>query len=259
MKKSIIALCCIVSVPVTAGTMGEIVNPFPWFASIGTGYSWTDKSGIANPDPTFWDRANEGYNGDLTDGGFYTFALGKQVHQYIDLSVSYMNNENFNYQFFQTGVSSTPGFTGANRTRFFTLNNKSVLANIILHNDNPFVAPFSINVTPFVSGGIGAGYNKLTDFHTVGTVVLPTAFVGSTTSIGYHTARTSFAWQGSAGINIQPASSHLSANFGYRYFDGGDFEGPSSVYTNSDGWSYGTPWKGSLKANQVFVEFKYTT
>lgn len=259
MKKNIIALCCIISFPVTAGTMGEVANPFPWFASIGTGYSWTDKSGVENPDPGFWDRADAGYNGDLTDEGFYTFALGKQVHQYIDLSVSYMNNENFNYQLFQSGVSATPAFSGSNRTRYFTLNNKSVLANIILHNDTPFVTPYSINVTPFLSGGIGAGFNKISDFHTVGTVVLPTASVGSTTTIGNRASHTSFAWQGSAGINIQPTASHLSANIGYRYFDGGDFEGPSWFYTNSVGWNSGAPWKGSLKANQVFVEFKYTT
>ena len=113
-------------------------------------------------------------------------------------------------------------------------------------------------MTPFVSGGIGVGFNRISNFHTVGTVVLPTNSVGSTTSIGNPVSKTSFAWQGSAGINIQPTSSHLSANLGYRYYDGGNFEGPGVIYNPNDGWGAGAPWKGSLKANQIFVEFKYT-
>lgn len=258
MKKHVFALCCVISLPAAAGTMGEIAQPLPWFASIGTGYSWTQKSGIVNPDPSFWDNSLQGYNGNLSDQGFYSFTLGKQVYNYIDLSISYFNNENMDYQLFQTGISATPGFTGSIRNRFFTLNNKSVLANIILHNDTPYVTPCAVNVMPFISAGIGAGYNKVSNFHTVGVVALPTANVGSTTSIGYQSTRTSFAWQGSVGLNFQPDSSHLSTNIGYRYFSGGTFEGPVSVYTNSDGWSYAKPWKGRLKANQLFVEFKYT-
>ncbi|KTD37361.1 hypothetical protein Lmor_0553 [Legionella moravica] len=258
MKKHVFAFCCIASLPAVAGTMGEIAQPMPWFVSIGTGYSWTDKSGIVNPDPGFWDNASQGYDGDLSDEGFYSFAIGKQVHPYIDLSVSYFNNEDMDYQIFQTGASGTPGFTGSVRNRFFTLNNKSVLANIILHNNTPYTAPWSLNVMPFISGGIGAGYNKVNNFHTVGIVPLSATNIGSTTSIGNETTRTSFAWQGSVGLNFQPVSSHLSANIGYRYFSGGTFEGPDYVYTNSDGWSYGAPWKGTLTANQLFVEFKYT-
>ncbi|CAM2952916.1 outer membrane protein [Legionella worsleiensis] len=258
MKKHVFALCCIASLPAAAGTMGEISHPMPWFASIGTGYSWTERSGIVNPEPTFWDNAAQGYDGELSNEGFYTFTIGKQIHRYIDLSVSYYNNEDIDYQIFQTGASGTPGFTGSVRNRFFTLNNKSVLANIILHNDSAYQTPWSLNVMPFISGGIGAGYNKVNNFHTVGVIPLPTANVGSTTSIAYPVSNTSFAWQGSVGINIQPDASHLSANIGYRYFSGGTFRGPGYVYTNSDGWSYGIPWKGTLEANQLFVEFKFT-
>lgn len=258
MKKIITALSCLIPLAASAGTMGELVKPFPWFASIGTGYSWSSKPGIDNPDPATWDFANEGYNGALTNAGFYSFALGKQVHQYIDLSVSYLNNEDFNFQHFQTGVSATPSFTGAERTRFFTLNNRAVMANITLHDENPLLSPYSIDITPFVSGGIGAGFNKVTDFHTVGSVALPTATIASTTSIGAPTSHTGFAWQGSVGINVQPQASHLSANIGYRYYNGGDFEGPAATYSAADGFLVAAPWKGTLKTNQMFVEFKYT-
>ncbi len=68
----------------------------------------------------------------------------------------------------------------------------------------------------------------------------------------------SFSWQGSLGLNFRPAQSHLSVDIGYRYFDGGKFEGPSLVYTNSAGWLSAPPWRGRLKANQGFVEFKYS-
>ncbi|MGL6029178.1 MAG: outer membrane protein, partial [Legionella sp.] len=60
------------------------------------------------------------------------------------------------------------------------------------------------------------------------------------------------------GINIQPQTSHLSANIGYRYYYGGDFEGPTSTFSAIDGVKPGAPWQGTLKTNQMFVEFKYT-
>lgn len=260
-KLSLIALC-LSSFSLYAGTMGEVAAPaYPWFASIGTGYSWTEKPGIVNPQPTFWDSAVQGYDADLGNRGFYTFAVGKQVHQYIDISLSYMAHEVFNYQKFQTspiGTSGTPGFTGSQRTRYFELNNKSLLVNASLHPDHAWTNLASFDLTPFVAGGIGYAHNEINNFYTVGTTNVGGVPVGSTSSIGDPVDKNSFAWQASAGMSFRPAESHLSIDAGYRYYDGGKFNGPGLVYTNNDGFQPGAPWSGRLKANQLFVDFKYT-
>ncbi|KTC86976.1 outer membrane protein [Legionella brunensis] len=259
-KLGLVALY-ISSLSLHAGTMGEVITTYPWFASIGTGYSWTEKPGIDNPNPAFWDFSSQGYDADLGDRGFYTFALGKQVHQYIDISLSYLNHEVFDYQKFQSSppaTSGTPGFTGSERTRFFSLSNRALLINGFLHPAQAWANFASISLNPFIGGGIGFAHNEVRDFHTVGTVNVAGVPIGSTTSIGGPTDKNSFAWQASAGFNFRPSQSHLSVDAGYRYYDGGKFNGPSTVYTNSDGFATSTPWSGRLKANQVFVEFKYT-
>ncbi|KTD20920.1 Uncharacterised protein [Legionella lansingensis] len=261
-KRICLVASLILSLPSYAGTMGEVVPVYPWFGSIGTGYSWTEKPGIVNPDPTFWDFAAEGYDSDLGNRGFYTFALGKQVHDYIDVSVSYLVHEVFDYQKFQSappGTSGTPGFTGSARTRYFSLDNRAILVNGFLHPIQAWANIASVAFTPFIGGGIGYAYNEVRDFHTVGRTVVAGVPVGSTTTIGDPTSRNSFAWQASAGVNFRPQQSHFSVDAGYRYYDGGKFNGPSTVFTNSDGFLSSAPWSGRLKANQAFVEFKYTT
>lgn len=54
-------------IPVYAGTMGEKASDYPWFASIGTGYSWTLMPGIDNPNPSQWDFAAQGYDSSIGD------------------------------------------------------------------------------------------------------------------------------------------------------------------------------------------------
>lgn len=107
MNKKIGLLALLASAPLYAGVMGEAVEPYPWWGTIGTGYSWTNEPGIVNPNPLTWDAANEGYDSSLGNRGFYTFALGKQVHEYIDVSLSYLVHEQFNYQKFQTSTIKT--------------------------------------------------------------------------------------------------------------------------------------------------------
>lgn len=260
-KLGIIALC-VSSFSLHGGTMGETVPPaYPWFASIGTGYSWTEKPGIVNPNPAVWDFSLQGYDSDLGDRGFYTFAIGKQVHKYIDMSLSYLDHEVFNYQKFQSappGTVGTPGFTGSARTRYFSLDNKALLVNGFLHPANAWANLANVDLTPFIDGGIGYAHNEVRNFYTVGTTNIAGVAIGSTSSIGEPTDKNSFAWQASAGVNFHPAGSHMSVDAGYRYYDGGKFNGPSTVYTNSNGFQTATPWSGRLKANQIFVDFKYT-
>lgn len=260
MNKKLTTLALLLSLPLHAGTMGEIAT-HPWFASIGTGFSWTEKPGIRNPDPAFWDFSSQGYDSKLGDRGFYTFAVGKQVHDYVDISLSYLVHEVFDYQKFQSapaGTSGTPGFTGAARTRFFRLDNRDLLINGFLHPAPILTSLISLKFTPYVGGGIGYARNQVRNFYTVGTAIVNGVALGSTSTIGNPTNKNSFAWQGTVGLNIQPQQSCMSVNLGYRYFDGGKFNGPRTVYTNSDGWLTSAAWSGRLKANQLFVELKYS-
>lgn len=250
----------VASFSLCAGTMGEVVDQKPWYGSIGTGYSWTHRPGIDNPNPSEWDYSAQGYNGFMGNSGFITFSLGKQVHEYIDLSVMYIMQENFNYQKFQSGTSATPDFTGNQRNRYFTLNNKAVLVNGFLHADQYSAQISGVKITPYIGAGIGYAYNYMTNFYTIGNQSpgAGDAPIGSTDSIGTPTGTSSFSWQGTVAFNVRPNQSHVSVDTGYRYFDGGEFKGPTSVYTNLNGFTNVTPWSGRVKADQFFVDFKYT-
>lgn len=250
----------LISVPLYAGSMGAIDSVHPWFGSIGTGYSWTKMPGINNPNLSQWDAATQGYDSFLGNRSFLTFAIGKKIHEYVDVSIMYMMHENFNYQKFQSGNSATPDFTGSQRTRYFTLNNKSVLVNGFLHPDNYWWSYANVELKPYIGAGIGYAYNLVNSFYTIGNQIqgVGDPNVGSTDSIGSPKGRNSFSWQGTAALNLHPQNSSFSINTGYRYFDGGNFNGSSSIYTNANGFVTATPWSGSVKANQFFVEFQYT-
>lgn len=262
LKKNYLTGCCIgmmVSSSLLAGSMGDEKIHRPWFVAIGTGYSWTLLPGIDNPNPSEWDASEQGYNSNLGNRGFLTFTLGKAIHEWVDVSVMSMMHENFNYQMFQSGFSSTPAFTGNQRNRYFTLNNKSILFNAFVHPEK-FYEYQSMSYRPFISAGIGYAYNYINNFYTVGNQVegdgLPN--VGSTDSIGSPVGTNAFAWQGSAGLSFHVKEYPVSFNTGYRYYDGGRFNGPSNIYTNDSGFLASSPWSGQLKANQWFVEFQYT-
>ncbi|WP_058441243.1 outer membrane protein [Legionella brunensis] len=259
-KRLSLIIFSILSFPSYAGTLGEDVLVYPWFGSIGTGYSWTEKPGIVNPNPAQWAFSAEGYDADLGNRGFYSFALGKQVHDYIDVSISYLVHEVFNYQKFQTAPPGISGpATGDIRTRYFDLDNRAILVNGFLHPMKAWSNFANVAFTPFIGGGIGYAYNEVRDFHTVARLVAAGVPIGSITSIGNPASRSSFAWQASAGVSLKPQQSHFSVDVGYRYYDGGKFEGSSRVFGNADGFVGLSPWEGRLKANQAFVEFKYTT
>lgn len=245
----------LISFSLHAGTMGEPITPSnAWFGAIGTGYSWSQKAGIKRPDPT-WFPAIQGYDADLGNQGFYSFAVGKQINSYVDVSLSYLNNGNFNYQKFQTQLG-----TPLPRIRYFTLENQTLLLNGFFHSPRSLYV-LDLDFTPFIGAGIGAGYNKVKDFHTIVNVTAGGSAVGTTSAIGNIASQTKFAWQGSVGLNIHPRNSHLSLDMGYRYLNGGKFYGPRTLYSiepGFQGFSRGSSLSGSLKANQLFVELKYT-
>ncbi len=261
MLRKMCLLALTASLPLHAGTMGTTtaVDENPWYASIGTGFSWTQLPGIDNPDPSIWDASAQGYNSSLGNRGFYTFEVGKQVHQYIDVSVMYMNHETFNYQMFQSGTSNTMGFTGDQRNRYFNLNNRSLLVSGFLHPDHSVYQLSTVNMKPFIGAGIGYALNQVNNFYTVGSTLVNGTAIGSTDSIGNKVNTNSFAWQGSVGLNFSPENSHLSLDAGYRYYDGGKFNTSNHIYVQgASGFGTSVAWSGKLQANQLFIDLKYT-
>ncbi len=253
-----LALLPLLSVlPVYAGTMGGEVKNNPWYAAIGTGYSWTMLPGINNPNPTEWDDSVQGYNSTLGDRGFYTFEAGKQVHSFIDASLMYINHEPFNYQMYQSGVSDTEGFTGNMRNRYFNLGNRALLVSGFLHPAEAYYTLGDVGMKPYIGIGIGYASNLVNNFYTVGSQLVDTVNVGSTSSIGNPVYTNSFAWQGTGGVNFA-ANQHVSIDVGYRYYDGGKFNTSSEVFAESVGLTAASPWSGRLQANQLFVDFRYT-
>jgi len=228
----------------------------PWYAFVGTGFAWTLNTGVSNPDPTNWDFANEGYDSDLGHGGFYSLGFGRSITDYLHLDLSYTNYATMHYQKYQTGQGTKIGSTGNTRTRFFDVDSQSVLINFILQPiEGTFTAQLGdVSVFPFIGAGIGAGFNRVTNFHTVSSL-------GSVTTIGDPNNNTDFAWQGTVGLTAHPNCSHLYLDVGYRYFDGGKFKS-ADVFTINTPGSLGAkasaaPLQGRFKSNQAYANLRY--
>lgn len=230
-----------------------------WYGVVGAGYAWSMNADIDNPDPAFWDFANEGYDTDLEDSPFFYIGFGRQFCGF-EFDVTYAYYETFHYQKFQTGASATPGFTGGARTRFFDLNHQNVLFSVgYTPTWDCLCWNFcNLRIRPHIGAGIGVGINHVDNFHTVGfTLIDEDEGVGSTTSIGDRTTTTSFAWRVLAALRFSLPCA-LSMDIGYRYYDGGCFDGPSRIVSNTidfeGGFSSGRPWEGRLRTNEVFLD-----
>lgn len=227
----------------------------PFYGIVGTGYAWTLDPGINNPNPNDWDAAIEGYDTTLGNAPFFMIGLGRQYFEMLHLDLSYTYYQPFHYEKFQTGTSNTVGFTGSHRVRFFDLSHQNILFDVSVY---PWTWHAGcLGITPFAGAGVGVGFHQVTNFHTVGYTTAGATELGSTTSIGTTGVRAVFAWQVSAGIRFKPKLQHLSFDFGYHYYDGGSFYGPTNIVVNeapSNGTvSFSnTPWSGHLKANEFY-------
>ena len=237
-------------------------NLTPWYATISTGYAWSMKAGITNPDPSFWDGSSQGYDADLQNGSFVGLGFGKTWLSWLSTDVDWTMYRSFHYQKYQTGtqLSTDPGFTGSSRTRYFDMDNDGFLANLKLHLPRDWewnAGCLSFGV--FGGAGVGFGVNQVYNFHTVG-YNSTEATAGSTTSIGDPTYNVAFAWQGNVGFSVRPKDSNTTFNFAYRYYDGGRFVCPGTVITNTNSGgglkATGKSWKGRLKTNQFLVYLK---
>lgn len=233
----------------------KTVSDSPWFGFAETGYAWSIKTGTKNPDSSFWDDAAQGYNTRLNGASFITVGFGRSFYnEMIDASVLYGQLGVLHYQKYQTGSSTTPGFTGNARTRLFNVEHQHALIRMGLDAKKYLSCTiWNVAFSPVGSIGIGVGVNNTSNFNTV--AYNSTMMVGSTTSVGKPVTKTTFAWEGSLGIRVQPEQSHVGMKLGYNYLDGGKFRCPSVVMLNTSdvqgGQRSGAPWKGSVRTHQI--------
>lgn len=236
----------------------------PWYGVVEVGYAWGTHSGVDNPDPSFWDASDQGYDALFSNSPYLTVGYGRSFCDLFLFDVGYSIYQPFHFQKYQVTTSTTtPGFTGTSRTRFFDLDHQNVLFNFELFS--PSMCSWAScwgNFTPYVGVGIGVGINRVSNFHTVGfrSIVAGTG-IGSTTTIGRPVTTTNFAWQATAGLRFNPHGSALSFDVGYHYYSGGWFKGPTQLVSNSDsvlgGFNNGAAWEGRLRTNQLYIALNF--
>jgi len=253
LKNAMLLITVLSSGAVFSGTMGSVSpNVFNQSAYIklGSGGSYSMNANIV-ADPAFWDASPQGYNGKVGHTAFYSAAFGYNYTPLISGDIQYIYRPSYSYSKFQTSTAlGTVDFNG-DKTRHFDLQSNSLMANLYLHGaamSNSLKVDLSNAhaIEPFIGGGLGVGFNTVSNFYSVKTN-------GVYAAIEPDNFRTSLAWQLSAGLQlINDTNFNLAA--GYRYYNGGSF---SSANFTTDYPSYNTPWNGTVQANEFFVTLAY--
>ncbi|STX39059.1 outer membrane protein [Legionella feeleii] len=263
MKKTSLFALMIASGSAIAGTMGAVSQPEFWYLVGGAGYSHSRDANIT-VDHQVWDSAVGGYSDDLGSAPLLFFGVGRQISDYFRLDVRGERRGDYHYSNPQTGVSSTPGFTGDSRIRKFKLTSEALMLNGWLDlgvlSDRLMWQSGSFAIQPFVGAGIGVNYSKVHDFHTIG---LPFGNRNEIASVNQLVTGSEFAWRASAGLSAQLTERSI-VSVGYNYFDGGDIPFPSYILssTSAPNASLGRtgvstpPWNGKFRANEVYAELR---
>ncbi len=236
-----------------AATSEKCFRKRNWYGYVGSGYAWSMKAGIHNPDSDFWAASDQGYDARLGNSPFFTIGFGRRYFDILAFDVAYTYYQTFHYQKFQTG-ETVPGGIGSRRTRYFDLDNQNGMFNISLYPEDHASFPLgSLKVSPFVGVGIGFSVNRISNFHSVS--FDEATGTGSTTSIGNDTTTVKFAWQAMAGLRFHPRQNRFNFDVGYRYYDAGRFTGPNRIIGNTaigQGIAEKVkPWKGRLHTNEL--------
>ncbi len=220
-------------------------------ALVASGYAWSMKADI-HVNTTDWAQSLTGYNATLGGSPFITLGFGYSFIQRLDVDFQYTLYDTFSY--YKNQIDPY----GNSRIRQFELDHFSSMWNATYF---PYaIKTKKVSFIPFVGGGIGIGSSKVEDFRT--TFYDPAQGIGLTTSLGPSHMRNAFAWQAMAGIRVHPVCSRLCLDVAYRYYNGGTFEGPSSV-VDYDGVDLGdvekvSPWKGTFQTNQLYFAINFS-
>ncbi|NDD57980.1 MAG: hypothetical protein EBZ47_01835 [Chlamydiae bacterium] len=239
-------------------TKEDSTQPFHIFAS--TGYAWGMNSGIANPQPGFWDIVDNGYNQNMGNVSYLSLGFGYCIKNALDVNFNYNLYDTFHYQMLQT---SSLQQTGTVRVRYFDLNHQNALITSIWYPYKKRIGGSSWKISPLLGMGIGVGISQVSNFYTVGNNAngtlanvpyTQTVGLGSITSEGNPVTTIAFAWQGIGGIHLE-ANKYLYLDLSYRYYNGGKFLCPSTIYSFVDqAFFSGSPWKGVLQTNELNIQ-----
>lgn len=231
----------------------------------GVGISFSNNANIA-ADDTFWDPSPQGYNATLGNSEFYDIGLGYNISPAVSVQVTDTYRPSYAYRKVQTPVGGdTPGFLGG-KTRYFNLDDNALLATVILHGAGlSDKLAWSIGQTsmlqPFAGIGLGVAYNTVSNFHSEPQsppASAPKKDIPSVASMMTPYTSHTLAYQGLLGLEL--THKNMSLDFGYRYFNGGQFQSNTYITDPVSGYNYPTvtpAWKGTLTANEVFVDLRY--
>lgn len=229
----------------------------------GTGISFSEKTRLS-VNTNFWDPANEGYNARLRESELYTAGLGYRFTPLLGGSLEVNHRPSYRYSKFQTpGLGATPGPLGT-KTRKFRLSNTNIMANVTLNGSGMglFTNLGSCKIQPFVGAGLGIAYNRVFDFHSV--LATSAAGFNNVASIMNEKVTKSLAWQLMLGAELA-LTQKFDLDIGYRYLDSGRFKSNNYITDIPGGAGGGVstrptgapPWKGKLRAHEIFLNLKY--
>lgn len=239
----------------------------PAFFKLVSGVAFSQNANIS-ADPIFWDPAVEGYNSRLGTGGMIGAGFGYAFNNWFSGGVTLLHQTGFKYDKFQTAIPGA-GTVGAlpDKTRHFKLASTSVMFDGRLHGKG---LGFSHTlhagrdyIAPFLGGGLGFTYHKMSNFYSsLAPTALTTPSPSAASMAPDATTSTTFTYQLEAGVEYHYDNTwRMSA--GYRWFDAGEFSGPKTIIigTGLPGnplvGAIAPPWKGTLRAHQLFAEVAY--
>jgi opacity protein-like surface antigen len=193
------------------GDLGLAISAAPKFDTTPDALA----SGIAGGSLTA--SATEGYfNPTISESGFFDFGFGYQFNNWFRADVTEELRGGGSFQGLE--IVDDSGHTGgaAQWADFYRANLSSYVTLLNLYGD----LGTWYGVTPYVGGGIGFAYNRLSGATDIGSA----AVVGSPTSAtgGYleNGGKWNFAWSLGAGLDFD-VTQNLKLELGYRYLNYG--------------------------------------
>ncbi|CAL7962514.1 conserved exported hypothetical protein [Gammaproteobacteria bacterium] len=242
-------------------------NDHKFYLGIEGGYSLSTLANLSvNESPNsasgfVWDHPANGWDSRLGNTFEYGIVAGYNCMEALSLELAYNNRPSFYYEKAQIKPSGDIG----NRTRYFDLQNQTLVLNGVVHLASVFNALQSLKtrsrVEPFISLGAGVAKNTVSNFHSLGTDKVPgLIFSKMVDKITYN-----FAAQAGLGLNFD-LTTNWAMKAGYRFVYGGRFktqdyitDDPDNLHPSIPGsGNAANPWSGTLKNNEFYLGLIYT-
>jgi hypothetical protein len=248
-----------------ANSLSNINNVDKLYILGGVGASFSNDANIS-ADSSFWDPSPQGYNTNLGTSEFYEGGLGYNISPVFSVQITDTYRPSYAYRKVQTPVGgNTPGFLGG-KTRYFNLDDNALLATVVLHGAGlsdrlAWKVGQASMLQPFAGVGLGIAYNTVSNFHSEPMsppADAPKRDIPSVAAMMMPYTSHALAYQGLLGLEL--THKNMSIDFGYRYFNGGQFQSNTYITNPVAGYNYPTlapAWKGTLTANEVFVDLRY--